>query len=320
MKLRRTFTLLLCTALLIAAVGLSGCFRSLPNEATGTAPAESQSYSMPTAPDMPTVSLPTAPAVTTEIPTVTLPPVSEIPTVPTTVPPVTVPPTLPPASEVPTTAAPQPMPETWTKAQIVQFVTNAVNLTKSYTGPLTVDQQQKFTFNIETISPNIPLVKNFAQSVIDGVLKGSQETLTFNGGYATTSEGETIPILLPKRQAFVLPEAGVASAAAHQSGSNVIVDLTLVPEYGTLSSFPPYNSGSIGYLNADSLDISLFTIEKFDVSYSGSTIRFVIGANGYVLSADYNTPVVIDASGKVALVSGGFKSSGASTESWVLHW
>ena len=210
MKLRRTFTLLLCTALLIAAVGLSGCFRSLPNEATGSAPAESQSYSMPTAPEMPTVSLPTAPTVTTEIPTVTLPPVSEIPTVPTTVPPVTVPPTLPPVSEVPTTAAPLPTPETWTEAQIVQFVTNAVNLTKAYTGPLTVDQQQKFTFNIETISPNIPLVKNFAQSVIDGVLKGSQETLTFNGGYATTSEGETIPILLPKRQAFVLPEAGVA--------------------------------------------------------------------------------------------------------------
>ncbi len=200
------------------------------------------------------------------------------------------------------------------------YVSNAVNMTKAYTGALTVDHVQKFTFNVDSISPNLPLVQNFAQSVINGVLKGDQETLTFNGGYAVNGDGETVPILLPKRQGFVLPAEGVLSAAAAQSGENVIVDLTLVAETGTLTSFPPYNSGAIGYLNADKLDISLFTIEKFNVSYPGSTIRFTIGANGYVLSAVYHTPVSIDASGKVGLVSGGFQSSGASDETWTLRW
>ena len=243
--------------------------------------------------------------------------------------------TLPPASTLPpvTASQPAPVPTTevttvgnvkspaeWTTEEILAYVTYAVNLTKAYTGPLTVNHEQKFTFNIESISPDLPMVKSFAQSVIDNVLKGDNETLSFNNGYAVNGDGETVPILLPKRQAFSLPAEGVLTASAVQSGDTLVVDLTLMPEYGTLTSFPPYNAGAIGYLNADKLDLSLFTVEKFDVFYSGSTIRFVIGQNGYVKSAYYNTPVTIDASGKVSLMSGGFKSSGASEETWNLLW
>ena len=184
---------------------------------------------------------------------------------------------------------------------------------------MTVEHTEDFSFEI-TKCPGGKIGINLANRIASGVLKPRTEMLTFNGGTTVDSDGKTVPLLLPKRQNFALSAAGIKSAKAFQSGSNTVIEITLVSEHGTIDTPPKYNAQSMGYLDSNDLDLSLLTITTFDVVYSGSSMIVNIDAQGRVSSASYDIPIAIEATGSALGFSGSFACNGAEKEIWKLNW
>lgn len=213
-------------------------------------------------------------------------------------------------------------PSGWTKAEILAYVTSAVNKSKAYMGKLTVGHKESFDVNIDNISVGGSLVKNTANSIIASVAKPTDETLTFVNGKTTTSEGETVPILLPKRQNFALTADGLASATASKSGNNTVINLKLVQETSSLDNpAPKYNAASCGYMSISDVELpSIVTVERLDMKYTGSTINLTVNSDGYVSSCTYTIPVIITGSGNVKVMAADFQVSAKIVEVWNLNW
>lgn len=317
----KLLSLLLVFCLLFA---FSGCLKyssNLLDTATTKSPSESNTFtpgttlppqstlpSEPSLSDIPSSDSVSEPDSSTEIPeSTTLPPEStSSPSESTT--------------EAPAESTTAADPSSWSKSEVIEFITTAVNKTKAYTGQITAHRTEELGVTIESISPNLPALKSIANSIISSVVKPIDENLTFTGGKTVNTEGETLPLLLPKRQAFSLPASGVISATASKSGNNIIVNISLASEVGTLNSLPAYNAASMGYLDIGEIDLSVVTVEKLDVTYSGSTMKAVVNADGYVVSADYYIPIAIDASGRALGIPGSFTCTGYQKETWQINW
>ena len=164
-------------------------------------------------------------------------------------------------------------------------------------------------------------VKSIVNKIVSGVLDDTDETLQFSGGKATSSEGETLQLLLPKAGQFSLPASGVAAASASKNGNIVTVRIQLVQEKSTLSAPPAVHSTSMGYLDVASLDLSGVSITSFDTTYPGSSMELTIDTStGYVKTAVYTINLEIAAVGKVGIASGTVGVSAKEVESWTINW
>ncbi len=244
------------------------------------------------------------------IPEITTQPVQQIPEV-----------TTQPVQQIPE-ATTQPAvkdPSTWTTAEILKFTTDAVTKTKAYTNQVTVDHEEAFDIKI-TKAPGGKLVMDAADSIIASVAKPSKETLTFTNGRTTNGEGENVPLLLPKRGAFTLTADGIATAYAKKSGNDTIVHIQLVKEVGTLTDHPKHHAASLGYLDASDVDLGTIQLNYLDITYSGSTMDFVIGSDGYVKSVDYKIPIHIAVEAKIFGITAGGECQGSQSEFWTINW
>lgn len=244
-------------------------------------------------------------------PQVTLPQVTQ-PQGETTTAPVT-----PPQGET-TTAPAVSDPSSWTTAEILKFTTDAVTKTKAYTSKVTVDHEEAFDVKI-TKAPGGSFVKNIADGVIASVAKPSQEVLTFTNGRTTNGEGENVPLLLPKRGAFTLASDGIASATAKKNGDNVVISIKLVKEVGTLTDHPKHHAASVGYLDASDVDLGSIKLNYLDITYTGTTMDYVINSDGYVVSAAYRIPIHIAVSANIGFNVEG-ECEGSQSETWKINW
>lgn len=208
---------------------------------------------------------------------------------------------------------------TWSKAQIIQYASDAVNQTKAYGGQLSVHHMESMETNIISITGG-SLAQRMANALMSAVMKPTDEIWEFNGGYASDSEGAQQTLLLPNGKAFNLPESGVAAASASKSGENVVVNLTLVPETVDINTVPQYNSNAIGFLDVGSLNLSVLKVTSAAITYQGSTIRLTIRPDGYVARAEYTLPMYVSGSGTGMGISGNAEFDGAQTEIWELNW
>lgn len=210
-------------------------------------------------------------------------------------------------------------PSTWTTAEILAYVTNAVTKTKAYTSKVTVDHQEAFDVKV-TKAPGGKLVMQAADKIIASVAKPSSETLVFTNGKTTNAEGETVPLLLPKRGAFTLTADGIASASAYMSGDSVVCQIKLVKEVGTLTDHPKHHAASVGYLDASDVDLSGVKLNYLDITYTGTTIDMVINSDGYVSAVVYKIPIHIAVEGKIVGVTASGECEGSQQESWKINW
>lgn len=211
-------------------------------------------------------------------------------------------------------------PSAWTKTEIIDYLSTAVNKTKAYTGNITAGHKESMEATV-TDCPGGSTVKSIVNKVVEGALDDSDETLNFTNGTATSGEGETLQLLLPKAGSFILPESGVASASASKNGNDITVRVQLVPETGTMSTPPAVHATTMGYLDINSLDLSSITVTAFDTSYPGSQMEITIDSStGYVKSAVYTISLTINATGKVLGMSGTVGVSAKETESWTINW
>lgn len=233
------------------------------------------------------------------------------PSVPTTQTPVTQAPT------EPSTAAAKD-PSQWSKAETLKFLTDAMNKSRAVTTPVNVHHSENFSF---TVSDMAKTVADIVNKIIASVAKPSEEDMSFNGGKATNSEGETVPLLLPKNGNFFLDEAGCKAISASKSGSDTIIKVTLVQEVVDMTTPPKYNSSACGYLDTSTLDIpSIIKISNFNIDYQGTDITFTVNSDGYVSKAAYHVPLNLDIAGSAIGISASIKINGYEDEVWDVKW
>ena len=315
--MKRLFALVLVSVLTVSLFSFGGCLKYTDNIIAFTTapvteePSGTQYYTQPTYPF----------TMSSEVPTTSVQPVTEQPQTAPVAPPSAEQQT-PVVTTEPATQETVKDPSQWSKAEILAYVTSAVNKSKAYNGKLTVGHKESFNVNIDNISVGGSLVKNTANQIISSVAKPTDETLTFVNGKTTTSEGETVPILLPKRQNFALTVDGLASASAKKSGTNTVINLKLVQETSSLNSpAPKHNAAACGYMSISDVELpSIVTVERLDMKYTGSTLELTINDKGYVSSCTYNIPVIINGSGNVKIMSADFRVTASITEVWNLNW
>ncbi len=311
-----------------AILSFSGCLKYTSNilEIT-TRPGQSSGENRTTIiyVEVPNQNIPTQPVATQPVPVqTTSAPMLEIPTLPvqpeaTTGIPVQPEITTAPVQPETTTQPAEKDPSTWTTAELLKFTADAVTKTKAFNDTVTVDHEEAFDIRI-TKAPGGKLIMDAADGIIASVAKPSQETLTFIGGKTTNAEGETVPLLLPKRGAFTLTEDGVAAASASKSGTDTIVHIQLVKEMGTLTDHPKYHAASVGYLDASDVDLGTITLNYLDITYAGTTMDYVINSDGYVTSVNYKIPIKIAVEAKLFGITAAGECEGYQSENWKINW
>ena len=212
-----------------------------------------------------------------------------------------------------------PDPSGWSTAQIISKAKDSVNKTKAYTGNLTVNHSESFTADVTECSAG-GIIRSVVDLMIGWVVKPVEETLVYQNGKTVNSEGETVPIILPKRNGFSLSEKGVESATIQQTGNEYIIKITLVEESVGMYDVPTHNAAAVGYLDVASFDISFMDIDSADIVYKGSSIELRINAEGFVTYANYKIPLRIDGSAHKGSISGSATFEGEQTEEWRLNW
>ncbi len=212
-----------------------------------------------------------------------------------------------------------PDPSGWSKSQIIAKAKDAVNKTKAYNGNLTVSHTEGFSADVTECTGG-EIVKSIVNLMIGWVVKPVEETLVYQNGKTVNSEGETVPIILPKRGDFSLSENGVKTASVQTSGNEYVIKINLVEESVGMYDVPKHNASSIGYLDVASFDISFMEVDSADIVYKGSSIELRINAEGYVTYANYIIPLHIDGSAHKGSISGSATFEGEQTEEWRLDW
>ncbi|MBQ6066596.1 MAG: hypothetical protein IJK89_07210 [Clostridia bacterium] len=243
--------------------------------------------------------------------TVTEQPVTEMPTVPaeTTT-----------AAPVETTAEPTTAAAQLSVQEVIDLYANALNQTRSYQGTVNVHHKETFSGNVVEAQPLGALATRLANRIVDMVSDPHDSTLTFTGGVGTNEDGETVPILLPKKGAFSLPAAGVRNAYMDTANGMRHVVINLLPESVGLNEVPYYNSGAIGYLDTSSLDLSIIKINSCTITYTGSVIDAYIRDDGYIASVNYTINMGVEASVTGLGITGGGTMEGVEYETWELLW
>lgn len=210
-------------------------------------------------------------------------------------------------------------PSSWSTAKILQTAANAINKTKGYSDNLVVHHKEGFNATVTECTGG-SLVKSIANTMVGWVVKPVDETLSYKNGYAVNSEGETVPILLPKRGSFDLSTAGVSSVSAKLSGNEYVIKIKIKSESVGIGEIPTHNAASVGYLDVASFDLSFMEIDSADITYKGSSITLHINANGYVTYASYKVPLKIKGSAHKGSVSGSATFVGEQSETWTLTY
>lgn len=243
--------------------------------------------------------------------TMTMPPVTDAATVPaeTTT-------ALPAATTAePTTEAAQ-----LSVQEVIDLYTNALNQTRAYQGTVNVHHTETFSGNVVEAQPLGALTTRLANRIVDMVSDPHDSTLTFTGGVGTNEDGETVPILLPKKGAFSLPAAGVRNAYMDTANGMRHVVINLLPESVGFNEVPYYNSGAIGYLDTASLDLSIIRINSCTITYTGSVIDAYIRDDGYISSVNYTINLGVEGSVTGLGITGSGTMEGVEYESWQLLW
>ncbi len=210
-------------------------------------------------------------------------------------------------------------PTGWSRAQILSKAADAVNKTKACKSNLTVHHKESFDAKVTEASGGA-IVQSVANVMVGWVVQPVDETLNYQNGTAVNSEGETVPIILPKKNNFYLSESGVTSASAKVVNNEYVINISLVEENVGMHEVPQHNASAIGYLDVANFDLSFLTVDSANITYKGSSLELHINPQGYVTYAEYHIPLNIVGSGHSGSISGSVTFDGEQTEIWTLNY
>ena len=289
--MKRSVRMITAAALIVALLSCSACNLT---RAFNLDPSSRQSSETLTAPTETTSFMPesqTAPAL----------PETTVPVIETT-------------SEAPT-EAPQ-----LSVQEVINLYADALNRTRAYTGTVSVHHTETFSGNVVEAQPLGALTTKLANTLVSMIGDPADSTLTFSGGTGVNEDGETVPILLPKRGAFSLSSEGVRNAFSDTANGMRHVVINLLPETVDFGGIPYYNAGAIGYLDTASLDFKVIKINSCTITYTGSVIDAYIRDDGYISSVNYTINLSVEGSVTGLGITGSGTMEGVEYESWELLW
>lgn len=229
--------------------------------------------------------------------------------------------TIPATTEVIATQPVQQDVSTYSKGQIIGLYSAALSKTRSYTAPLTVHHKEDMTFELKEASVGGPLVQRLVNTLMTTFIKPTDSDYSFSGGTAVNEDGENIPLLLPQRNNFELPEDAVLSATAEStSDGGYRVKIVLNDEKVGYGEVPKNNSGAMGYLDTTKLELKIVKINSCTIDYTGSVIDAVIRPDGYIGTVTYTINMTTTANISGMGLSGSGTVGGAQTEIWDIKW
>ena len=216
-----------------------------------------------------------------------------------------------------TTALPA---ETLSVQEVIDLYANAVNLTRGYQGTLSVHHSETFSGNVVEAEPLGALTTTLANTLVSMSGKPTDSTLRFTAGVGVNEDGETVPVLLPKRGVFSLPAAGVRNAFMDTANGMRHIVIQLVSETVDFGEIPPYNAGAIGYLDTAEMDFKVIKINSCSITYTGSVIDAYLRDDGYISSVYYTINLSVTGSVTGLGITGSGTMEGVENESWEIQW
>lgn len=208
--------------------------------------------------------------------------------------------------------------------EILRDVGNAINTLKQTPNFTALRRLQVV---VQVVDCSVPSAIDAINGVISDVTSVAvpEETIVFTNGNAVNSKGEQLTpfaAVPPENNSFTLTSAGVASARAEKQGDNKVYYITLNPESTTAESpIPVHNSGSLGFLNIESLGLpSIVKITRANMNYPGSTMQVTLDKDGKLIYLKNYLPMTGDGEAKVGALGGSAKFEGYLNEEWSIAY
>ena len=218
--------------------------------------------------------------------------------------------TTPEASDEVTTA-PQTSatadPTTYTKEQIVKYYTDSMN--KSYNHKkYDLKKTETIAISVDSMQPGGKGAISLVNKIVEAYAKTTEETIAFSKGVAVhdgvyRADDFGVPVNLDPK--------GAKSATVTKKGNDYEINIQVVPETATLEKYPVYNQQCSFPLNLGAIDLFGLTVTQADFNYSGTKLKAIVGADGYVKQAEVYMPLSGKGGGNFIGIKGAAEVSGS---------
>ncbi len=207
-------------------------------------------------------------------------------------------------------------PTAYTKDQAVKFYTDSMN--KSYNAQkVAIKKTDVIAINVQEVTSGGQAAAKLVNKIVEAYAKTTEYTKSFSKGIATDESKE-------KADSFAVPVTldpkGAKTATVTKKGNDYQINITVVPETATLEKFPVYNKQCSFPLNLAAVDLFGLTVTQADFNYSGTTLKAVVGADGYVKSAEVYMPLAGSGGGNFIGIKGGATVSGSLKKTLVFTY
>lgn len=209
-----------------------------------------------------------------------------------------------------TTEAGSADPSSYSKEQAVRYYTESMK--KSYSSSkVTIKKTDSIDINVISITPGGNIATKVANKIIEAYATTTEGTKSFAKGVATdeskeTAEAFSVPVALDPR--------GAKTATVTKKGNDYEINILVVPEAATLKNFPVYNKQCSFPLDLASVDLFGINVTSADFSYTGTKLKAVVGADGYVKYAEVYMPLAGGGGGNLIGIDGSAEVSGSMTK------
>lgn len=191
-------------------------------------------------------------------------------------------------------------PTSYSKDRAVRYYTESMN--KSYNAPkVTIRKTDTIAIDVQSVNPGGDGAARLANKIVEAYAKTTEYTKSFAKGVATDESKEkavdfSVPVSLDPK--------GAKTATVAKKGNDYEINILVVEEAATLEKFPVYNKQCSFPLNLAAVDLFGLKVTKGDFVYSGTKIKAVVGADGYVKSAEVYMPLAGSGGGNFIGING----------------
>ncbi len=198
-------------------------------------------------------------------------------------------------------------PTSYSKEQIVKYYNESMN--KSYNvSKVTIKKTDTIAINVEKVKPGGSVAADLVNKIIEKYAKTTEETKSFVKGGATDDANY-------KASNFAVPAEldpkGAKNATVTKKGNDYVINIQVSAESSTLENFPVYNQQCSFPLNLAAVDLFGLKVTTADFNYPGTVLKAVVGADGFVKTAEVNMPMNGSGGGNFIGINGSATVSGS---------
>lgn len=201
-------------------------------------------------------------------------------------------------------------PTEYSAAQIVSYYNDCLNKTYKLS-KLKIEKTETIDIVIDDVTPGGDLVVALGNRIVKKYANAQEYTDTFANGKSTTGGCDAQEFAMHSS----LDAKGAKSASIKKSGNGYEINITVVSENATLTKKPIYNAQCSNPLDIASVDLLGIEVTKADFSYTGTTLKAIVDANGRVKTATCYMPLAGTGAGQKIGIKGSATVHGSMIKS-----